>query len=69
MGESVRLNDGLRLSIFSAATPTSDEKNPAVRVRTTYMTFREWASSLGFSHKNLQTVPKESSSLASITCS
>ena len=55
MGESVRLNDGLRLEYTSAATPTSDEKIRELHESGRLMTFREWASSLGFSHKNPQT--------------
>ena len=51
MGESVRLNDDLRLESTSATTPASDEKIRELHESGRLMTFREWASSLGFSHK------------------
>ena len=51
MGESVRLNDDLRLERTLATTPASDEKIRELHESGRLMTFREWASSLGFSHK------------------
>ena len=55
MGEFVRLNDDLRPESTSAVPPGSDEKIRDLYESGRLMTFREWASSLGFSHKNPQT--------------
>ena len=55
MGESVRLNDDLRIERTSAAPPASDEKIRELYQAGRLITFREWATSLGFSHKNPQT--------------
>ena len=55
MGESVRLNDEQWLDSTTAASPTSDEKIRELYQAGRLITFREWATSLGFSHKNPQT--------------
>ena len=55
MGESVRLNDEHRQTSDVAVTPASDEKIRELYDAGRLITFREWATSLGFSHKNPQT--------------
>ena len=55
MGESVRLNEEEWRDSTSATSPASDEKIRELYEAGRLITFREWATSLGFSHKNPQT--------------
>lgn len=55
MGESVRLKTGQTLSQGHDTELTSDDKILELYHDGRLITFREWATSLGFSHKNPQT--------------
>ena len=55
MGESVRADEGIVEIDDAAVSPASDAKIRELHANGRLMTFREWATSLGFSHKNPQT--------------
>jgi len=55
MGESVRLNHDLSDAGETSAELGSDDKILELYHAGRLITFREWATSLGFSHKNPQT--------------